>query len=226
MKITWLGHAAFLIEGKDTILVDPFLSGNPHAAVKPEDIKCDIIAVTHGHSDHLGDAVKISKRCKVPVVAIAELSNFLSQKGVESLGMNFGGTIKVKNTTITMVPAWHSAGIGEAKFGHSGGTAAGLIINSGKKVYHMGDTCLFLDLKLIGELYTPDVMMVPVGGLYTMNIKTAAMAVEWVKPEIAIPMHYNTWPIIEADPNEFASEVASRCSSKVEVMNVGWSLEL
>jgi len=125
-----------------------------------------------------------------------------------------------------MVPAWHSAGISQSDFGHSGGVPAGYIIDSGMKVYHAGDTALFSDMKLIAELYRPDVFLVPIGDRFTMDPRTAAMAVEWVNPKVAIPMHYNTWPPIEQDPQIFAEEVAKRCDARVRILGVGETTEL
>ena len=138
----------------------------------------------------------------------------------------FGGTAQVKDTRLTMVPAIHSSGISESGFAHSGGVPAGFVIDSGLKVYHAGDTCLFTDMKLIGELYSPDVFLVPIGDRFTMDPVTGAMAVEWVGPKWAIPMHFNTWPPIEQDPQAFADEVARRCGTQVKILAVGESVEL
>jgi L-ascorbate metabolism protein UlaG (beta-lactamase superfamily) len=209
MKITWLGHSAFLIEenGKK-VLVDPFISGNDSAPVKPDDIDCDIIAVTHGHGDHLGDAIFISKRKNIPIVAIYELAEYISSKGANAVGMNFSGTYEHDGIKLTMVPALHSAGISEAGFSHDGGLPAGFIIEiNGKKVYHAGDTGLFGDMKIIGEIYKPDVALLPVGGLFTMDTKLATIAAKWLKPKYVIPMHYNTWPPIKANPEEMRDEL-------------------
>ena len=203
MKIRWLGHSAFLLEGTKNVLIDPFITGNEKSPVKPDDINCDIIAVTHGHGDHLGDAVFISKRKNVPVVAIYELAEYISSKGANAVGMNFGGTYTYEGVEITMVPALHSAGITEANFTHNGGLPAGFIIHmDGKTVYHAGDTGLFGDMKIIGELYKPDVALLPVGGLFTMDPKLAVIAAKWIKPKVVIPMHYNTWPPIKQNPEK------------------------
>ncbi len=227
MKITWLSHAAFLIEGEDKVLVDPFLTDNPMAKTGPDDIECDIIAVTHGHGDHLGDTLAIARRTGATVVGMAEIAQYAGSKGIKAEGMNFGGTVKVGGTSLTQVPAWHSSGLSEAGFGHSGGTPSGYIIESGgKKVYHAGDTCLFTDMKLIGELYSPNAALLPIGDRFTMNPQTAAMAVEWIGPKVAIPMHYNTWPPIEQDPQVFADEVKKRCGTEVRILGVGESTEI
>jgi L-ascorbate metabolism protein UlaG (beta-lactamase superfamily) len=203
MKITWLGHSAFLIHGKDRILVDPFLTGNPKASTTADKVDCDIICVTHGHADHLGDAVDIARRTGAVIASIVELSDWLDKLGVKSVGFNMGGTAKVKHTSITMVPAFHSSSIGAPGLEFSAAMAVGMVIDSGEVVYHAGDTCVFGDMKLIGELYKPHVAMLPIGGFFTMDPKQAAMAVSLIKPKIVIPMHYGTWPQIEQDPKKF-----------------------
>ncbi len=226
MKIIYLGHSAFLIEGKVKVLIDPFITGNDKSPVKPDDIDCDVIAVTHGHGDHLGDAVFISKRKNVPVIAIYELAEYISSKGANGMGMNFGGTIDYKGVKITMVPALHSAGITESNFTHCGGLPAGFIIEmDGKKVYHAGDTGLFGDMKIIGEIYNIDVALLPVGGLFTMDPKLATIAAKWLKPKYVIPMHYNTWPPIQQEPEEMREELEKN-GIKLVVLNPGESFEL
>ncbi len=226
MKITWLGHSAFLIEGSKKVLVDPFITGNDKAPVKPDDVDCDIIAVTHGHGDHLGDAIFISKRKNVPVVAIYELAEYINSKGATAIGMNFSGTYEHEGVKLTMVPALHSSGITESEFMHSGGLPAGFIIEmDGKTVYHAGDTGLFGDMKIIGELYTPDVALLPVGGLFTMDTRLATIAAKWLKPKVVIPMHYNTWPPIEANPEDMRDDL-EREGIDLVILEPGQSYEL
>jgi L-ascorbate metabolism protein UlaG (beta-lactamase superfamily) len=229
VRITWLGHAAFLIEGSKKVLVDPFLTGNPNAPLKAEDVKdIDLIIVTHGHGDHLGDAAEIAKRNDVPVICIHELSRILSKKGVEAIGMNIGGTLSSEGVAVTMVPAFHSADVEDEK-GEiiSAGDPAGIILSmDGIKVYHTGDTDVFLDMQLIGELHQPDIMLVPIGDVYTMGIRGAVKAVELVKPKVAIPMHYNTFPLIEKDPEDFKNAVEERgLNVQVTILRPGESFE-
>ena len=226
MKITWLGHAAFLIEGSKKVLIDPFISGNPVAPVKPEDLEADVILVTHGHSDHLGDAVEIASRCDVPIICIYELSVFLGDKGVETIGMNIGGTLKLDdNLKITMVKAVHSADVVENKI-TSAGEPVGFIVNmDGVSIYHAGDTDVFIDMKLIGELYKPKIALLPIGDLYTMGIPGALKAVELIRPEIVIPMHYNTFPAIKQNPEEFKDK-AEKMGVKVVILKPGESFEI
>jgi L-ascorbate metabolism protein UlaG (beta-lactamase superfamily) len=226
MKLTWLGHAAFLLEGKARILIDPFITGNPKAPCKAEEIECDMVCVTHGHGDHLGDAIPISKRNEAPIVAIHEIARFAEMNGCEAIGMNLGGSAEIKEVKVTMVQAWHSSGIDESGFAFSGGDPAGLIIEDGRTIYHAGDTCLFSDMKLIGELYGPEIAMLPIGDRFTMNPEHAAKAAQWIKPEIVIPMHYNTFPPVEQNPEEFKSLVESLCDCEVIVCEPGITIEV
>lgn len=226
MKIVWLGHSAFLLEGSKRVLIDPFITGNPMAPVSVEEIKADVILVTHGHGDHLGDTEAIAKRNKALVVCIHELSRVLAKRDVETMGMNIGGSAYSSGIRITMVPALHSADFEDEK-GEiiSCGSPVGFVVEmDGVKVYHTGDTGLFSDMKLIGELYEPDVMLLPIGDFYTMGIREAVKAVEFVKPKVAIPMHYRTFPLIDTDPMEFKKLAEKFC--KVVVLKPGESYEL
>jgi L-ascorbate metabolism protein UlaG (beta-lactamase superfamily) len=226
MRLTWLGHAAFLMEGKIRILIDPFITGNPMAPCKAEEIECDVICVTHGHGDHLGDAISIAKGNNVPVVAIHEIARYAEKNGVEGVGLNIGGSIELKETKFTMVQAWHSSGIDASGFGFSGGDPAGFIIRAEKTVYHAGDTCLFSDMKLIAELYKPDIALLPIGDRFTMNPEHAAKAASWISPKIVIPMHYNTFPSVEQNPEVFKGLVESLCDSKVMICEPGKTIEV
>jgi len=226
MKITRLGHSAFLIHGRDKVLIDPFLTGNPKASTTHDKVDCDIICVTHGHGDHLGDAVDIARRTGATIASIVELSDWLEKLGVKSVGFNMGGTAKIKHTNITMVPAFHSSSIGAPGLEFSAAMAVGMVVDSGKVVYHAGDTCVFGDMRLIGDLYKPDVALLPIGGFFTMDPKQAAMAVELLNPKIAIPMHYNTWPSIEQDPKDFERLVKKSSKAKVVILEPGESLEV
>ena len=227
MKITWLGHAAFLIEGRDKVLVDPFLTGNPKASVSPDEVECDLICVTHGHADHLGDALDIARRTGAPIASIVEMSMYIERCDLHSTGFNLGGTARVKNTDITMVPAFHSSSIGAPGLEFSAAMPVGLIIDSEKPVYHAGDTCVFSDMKLIGDLYKPEVALLPTGGFFTMDPKQAALAVSLIRPRIAVPMHYGTWEPIDSDPKEFERLVKeSAPDAKVEIMEPGKTLEV
>ncbi len=222
VKVRFLGHAAFLIEGSRKILIDPFLRGNPQAAVKPEEVKADLILVTHAHGDHIGDAVDIAKRTGARIVAMYDVANYIAEKGnVEVIGMNYGPT-EVEGVGIVQVPAWHSSSDGK----YSIGNASGFIVKlDGKTIYHAGDTFVFLDMGLFSELYGPiDLALLPIGGHFTMGPREAAKAVELLKPRKVVPMHYNTWPPISADPEEFKRLVGDK--AEVVILKPGESLEL
>jgi L-ascorbate metabolism protein UlaG (beta-lactamase superfamily) len=226
MRITSLGHSAFLLEGRDRILIDPFLTGNPMASTTADKVDCDIICVTHGHGDHLGDAVDIARRTGAVVASIIEMSDWLEKTGVKSVGFNMGGTATIRKTKITMVPAFHSSSIGAPGLEFSAAMAVGMVIDSGKVVYHAGDTCVFGDMKLIGELYKPDVALLPIGGFFTMDPRQAAMATGLINPKIAIPMHYGTWPPIEQDPKEFERLAKKSSKAKIVILKPGEHLEV
>lgn len=227
-QIIYHGHSCFEIIGNDRIIVDPFLKDNPTADIGPDDVEVDIIAVTHAHGDHLGDAKEIAQRTGAPIVCIAEIAWYLSEfEGIECVAMNMGGTVRVKNTDITMVRADHSSGLKTENGVLSGGQAAGLIIDSGFSVYHLGDTSLFMDLKIYHILYNPDVVLVPIGGHFTMGPKQAALAVEWLAPKLAIPMHYDTWDVIKQEPKTFVefSKGIVHDRTSLAIMKPGDSLD-
>jgi L-ascorbate metabolism protein UlaG (beta-lactamase superfamily) len=224
VKITWLGHAAFLIEGRDKVLVDPFLTGNPKASVSPEDVDCDLICVTHGHADHLGDALDIARRTGAVIASIVEMSMYIERCDLRSIGFNLGGTARVRDTDVTMV---HSSSIGAPGLEFSAAMAVGLVIDSGKPVYHAGDTCVFSDMRLIGELYRPEVALLPTGGFFTMDPKQAALATTLINPKVVVPMHYGTWDPIDSDPKEFERLVKEAAPDvKVAILEPGQSLEV
>ena len=225
MQITWLGHSTFLLEdGGTRVLVDPFLSANPKAARQPDEIECDVILQTHGHQDHYLDTVDIAKRTGATVVAIVELANEIASKGVEDVrDPNLGGTVRFDWGWVKLVPAWHTAVTPDG----AAHTPAGLLIHlGGRTVYHLGDTALFSDLKLVARRGDQiDVALVPIGGHYTMDRIDAVTAVEFVAPRQVIPCHYDTFPPIETDAEQFKADVEAQTSAKVEILKPGetWS---
>jgi L-ascorbate metabolism protein UlaG (beta-lactamase superfamily) len=222
MDIRFLGHASFeLTEGAANVLVDPFLTGNPKAAADPGELEPTQILLTHGHGDHVGDAEDIAKRTGATVVGVPEITNELSEAGVENvLDPNLGGTVKFDWGWVKLVPAWHTS---TTPKGASPGVAAGLLIGiGGKTVYHLGDTALFSDMQLIAHRGNPiDVALVPIGGHYTMDRLDAVVACEFIGAGTVIPCHYDTFPPIETDVEAFKSDVESKTSSNVVVLQPG-----
>ena len=225
MKITWLSHSCFELAESMNVLVDPYIRDNPMAPKAVEELNPDIIAVTHGHADHLGDAEDIARRTGSPVLAVAEVARFLDRRSVRSEGMNIGGSLRMADVLFTMTPAVHSSEINLTDPPTPGGEAAGFVIDDGIRIYHAGDTALFSDMRLIGDLYRPDVALLPIGGRYTMGPREAAIATSWIRPHLAIPMHYNTWPRIRKDPAEFRDLVETLCDSEVVIMGAGDAVE-
>ncbi len=223
MQITWLGHAAFLLEDAGTrVLVDPFLTGNPKASASADQVEADVILLTHGHADHIGDTVDIAKRTGAPVVAIVELANEL----MEDLGddhqvfdPNIGGTVKFDWGWVKLVPAWHTSTTPKGTVN----TPAGLVISlDGQTIYHLGDTALFSDLKLVAHRGDPiDVALMCIGGHYTMDRIDAVTAAEFIGAGQIIPCHFNTFPPIETDAQAFKGEVETSTSSEVVVLDPG-----
>lgn len=228
VKITWLGHAAYLFEAEKKLLVDPFISGNPKAPCALQELVPDIIAVTHGHRDHLGDAIEIGARTGCRVISTHEVANYIKSRGVFAEGMGIGGTIDAGWATLTMTGALHSSSIDASGFRFDGGSPAGFVIEiGGHSVYHAGDTGVFGDMRLIGELYGPELALLPIGDRFTMGIKGAVKAVELVRPKIAVPMHYSTFDVIRQDPEEFKSAVEeAKLDTKVIILEPGESIEL
>jgi L-ascorbate metabolism protein UlaG (beta-lactamase superfamily) len=187
--------------GEHVVAIDPFLTGNPVARHKAADIRCGWIALTHGHSDHVGDTVEIAKRNGATVIAAFELAEHLHQKGVAKYeDMNPGGRITTPFGWVALTPAFHSSSYD----GQYMGQPCGVVINvGGVTVYHCGDTALFSDMKLLGEIYRPEIAMIPIGDRYTMGPELASRAAEMIRPKVAIPIHYNTWPPIAVDPARF-----------------------
>ena len=213
MQLTWLGHSCVLLTGSKKVLIDPFIEGGSVLGTNP-----DIVAVTHGHADHLGQTVALNRK----TVAITEIARYLKAKGLPAESMNIGGTIIVDGVSFTMTAAVHSTMIEEAGPGFSAGAAAGFVIGMDSvKVYHAGDTALFSDMKLIGELYHPDIALLPIGGRFTMGIAEAMMAANFIGAKTVIPIHYNTWEKIDADPQQFKRAIERTTDIKVQVIKPG-----
>ena len=217
MEITWLGHSGVKIQGSKTIYIDPFLTGNPAASTSPDKIdKADIVIVTHYHGDHIGDAFAICKKTGATLVGIHEIAVEAEAEGISSEGMNVGGTIKINEVKIHMVTALHSAEKGDP---------AGVVVEiDDKTIYHAGDTGLTYDMKLIGEFFKPELSFIPIGDRYTMGIPSATKAVEFIQSKVVIPVHYGTFPIVSADPEEFKKRVGDM--AEVVILKPGESYTL
>lgn len=228
MKITYYGQSCLLVEhdGK-TVIIDPFLSGNPHVNVSPKDIKVDAIILTHGHGDHFGDTVEIANNNNCPVIAVVELAQYTASKGVEhTVGMNLGGSKQFDGFKVKYTLAFHSSSIEEGGQNIYLGEPAGILLTMGDKtLYHAGDTALFGDMKLIGELNHIDVAALPIGDFFTMGPEDALLAAKWIKANQVIPIHYNTFPPIEQDAHAFATEL-QRDDIKGLPLEIGESVEI
>ena len=219
----FLGQSCITIENGDhKIIIDPFLTGNPLAGAKQEEIECSHILLTHGHGDHFGDTIEIAKRNDAAIIATYELASFCGSKGLKFHPMHIGGAHDFDFGRVKLTIAHHGGGFGENAEIYTGPPVGFLITMGGKTIYHAGDTGLFYDMKLIGEMNQIDLAFLPIGDNFTMGIDDAAKAVEFLKPEKVVPVHYNTFPLIEQDPEEFAGKVKM---AEVVVMNPGDSIE-
>lgn len=234
MDINYIGHSTVeLVDGDARVLIDPFLKpNNPAAKVSAEEVDPTHVLMTHAHLDHSADAVAVGKRTGAPFVAQSELANVLGEQGIEDVAdPNLGGTVEFDWGWVKLVQAFHTStfpGSEDRPFSPTPGTvigsAAGLVVNfGGKTLYHLGDTCLFSDLKLIAERTPVEIAFIPIGGHYTMDRHDAVVAADFVGAETVIPVHYNTFPAIEADAEAFKSDVESKTSSKVVVLAPGES---
>jgi L-ascorbate metabolism protein UlaG (beta-lactamase superfamily) len=222
VDIRFLGQSCFELKaGGTTVLTDPFLTGNPLAAATADEVEPDVILLTHGHGDHLGDTVAIAKRVGCPVVAIVELAAEIGAQGVDVFDPNYGGTVTFDWGWVKLVPAWHTA-VSPSGTPHM---PAGLLIHLGNNlIYHLGDTCLFSDMQLIARRGDKvDAALVPIGGHYTMDRFDAVTAVQFIDPQMVIPCHYNTFPPIKADAQAFKQDVQNAGFSQVVVLDPGES---
>lgn len=227
MKLTYLGHSCILAEHEGLrIVVDPFLSGNPAAAINPADMKADAVILTHGHDDHFGDTLEIAIRNKCPVIAIHELAGFCASKGTRAHGMNLGGSYAFEGFRVKLVPARHSSSVRDGDRILYAGEAAGVLLTmGGKTFYHVGDTALFSDLKLVGDLHRIDAAAIPIGDNYTMGPEEAVTAAKWIRPGVVIPVHYNTFPPIRQDGGEFEQACKAR-GIACRALGIGEALEI
>jgi len=207
LAITWLGHATFVVttSGGKRIVFDPWLTGNPKAPSNARIDKADVICVTHGHSDHMTDVVSVARATGAPVVAVFELANYFSGKGVkDTIGMGVGGTVIVKGLKISMTPALHTSSIDDNGKPMYAGLATGFVVRmeDNRALYFAGDTALFGDMRLIRELHAPEIAFLPIGDHFTMDPVAAAKACELLGVRQVVPMHYGTFPLLTGTPDQ------------------------
>ena len=225
MKLKYFSHSSFQITTNSGIklLIDPFLDGNPTSPVKAADVDAEYIILTHAHGDHIGDSFSIAKRCGSSFICVNELAEYCKAKGFEAHNMHIGGGYDFEFGRVKFTIAHHGSMTPDNSYA---GEPAGVILSiDGKNIYHTGDTGLFYDMKLIGEMTPIDYMLLPIGDNFTMGITDAVKAVELTSPKVAIPMHFNTFPVIEADPNKFKANVEAK-SFKCLVMEYGQEIDL
>jgi len=219
LKLTYVSHSTFILDdGEQKVIIDPFFNGNPTATISADSVKPDFIVLTHAHGDHLGDGLAIAKETDATIIAVNELANYAAANGCKAHNMHIGGSYKFTFGRLKFTIAHHGSANNDGQYM---GEPAGVVITmGGQTIYHTGDTGLFLDMKLIGEMDAIDIFLAPIGDNFTMGIDDAVKATKFVDPKLAIPMHYNTFPIIEANPNEFKQKVEN-IGKKAVVMEYG-----
>lgn len=226
MKLTYLGHSCFLVEtAKARIIIDPYLNDNPVATIKASDVQCDFILLSHGHEDHSGDALEISKRCDAPIVANYEIAEYFGAQGAKTHGMNPGGGHNFPFGRVKLTIAHHTSSVNAGLNPIYMGVPCGLLIQAdGKTLYHAGDTALFMDMQLIARPGI-DAALLPIGDNFTMGPDDALIALDFLKPKMAVPIHYNTWPAIVQDAQKFAAD-AGKAGHTVNALKPGESLNV
>ncbi len=227
MQLTFFGHACFHLEtGQGEILFDPFLTGNPMAAKTAQEVTADALLISHGHGDHLGDGIGISKRLGIPIVATFELALYCEKQGAKTHAMHIGGDYTFPFGWVKLTPAWHGSSVeADGEIIYTGQPCGFLVQAGGKTAYFAGDTGLFGDMQLLGDMYDIDVAMLPIGGNFVMGIEDAVRAAKMLRAKTVIPMHYNTFDLIKQDPEEFARRLqALRIDCRV--LNPGESVEI
>lgn len=228
MEIIFYGHSCFYLrQGEKGILIDPWLRQNPSVKEFPTNLRPNLIMVSHGHGDHLGDAVEIAKTAECPILSTPEVVHHCAKGGAKIQAGHYGGTVFFDFGQVTFVPAWHSSSVTMGEERIYAGNPCGFVIKFfDRKFYHAGDTALFSDMKLIGERHRLDYALLPIGGLYTMDPIDALQAVKFLNPKAVIPMHYNTWEAVAQNPQEFKTDVEKQTSAKCLILSPGEILQI
>lgn len=226
MRVTYFGHSCFFVEtARARLIIDPFLTGNPTAATTAADVRCDYILVSHGHEDHTGDALALAKQNGATIVANYEITEYFAAQGAKTHGMNPGGGYNFPFGRVKLTIAHHTSSVEAGLHPIYLGVPCGILVHAdGKTLYHAGDTALFLDMQLIGRAGL-DLAMLPIGDNFTMGPEDAVTALDFLKPKAAIPMHYNTWPLIAQDGAAFA-KLAAQSGHTVHALQPGAALEI
>lgn len=224
MKIIFHGHSCIqLLNGKYSILVDPFITGNPSAITNIENLKCDYILLTHGHGDHISDAMEIAKKYNATVISSFEIANYAGKNGVNAHPLGIGGGFNFPFGRVKLTIAHHSSSFPDGSYA---GNPAGLIVTiDGKTIYHAGDTALFYDMKLIGEIHKINCAFLPIGDNFTMGIDDAVKAAEFINADLTVPIHFNTFDIIKANPEDYKKKVES-IGKKCRIIKIGDSIDI
>jgi len=224
MKIIYHGHSFVQLENdKYSILIDPFVTGNPTAITSIDNLKCDYIILTHGHGDHISDAITIAQKYKSTIISSFEIANYAEKNKVNAHPMGIGGGYNFPFGRVKLTIAHHSSSFPDGSY--AGNPTGALIMMDGKTIYHAGDTGLFYDMKLIGEMQKIDVAFLPIGDNFTMGIDDAVKAAEFINAGVTVPIHYNTFDIIKANPEDYKKKVES-IGKKCRIIRIGDSIEL
>lgn len=227
MLISFLGHACISMNtGRTSMIIDPYLNDNPQAVVRAGDVKVNWVLVTHGHNDHMGDAIEIARNNQATIITISEVARYCSVRGAKTHAMYIGGKHDFGDFTVKLTLALHGSSVGANPVEYLGQPCGFLIFAEGKTIYFTGDTGLFGDMALIGRLHPVDLVILPIGDNYTMGPEDALEAVKLIKPKHVIPVHYNTWDIIAQDPVRFRESVEQETGVPVTVLKPGESMEL
>lgn len=227
MRLTYYGHSACLVEtSSHRLLIDPFLSGNPLCTIKPEDVKCDFILLSHGHADHVGDTLAIAKANDATVIANYELASYLGAQGANTHPLHIGGGANFAFGRAQLTIAFHGSSYpDENGLPIYMGMPAGILITADDKtLYHAGDTALTLEMELLGRHHKIDLALLPIGDNFTMGIGDALLALDMIKPRATVPIHYNTFPYIEVDPQEYIDGATQR-GIRAKVLKCGETIE-